>query len=218
MAEELGKIEKPAADDYKKGRKLHFVPLIYGAQESPAEYVKKFDQYWKQVEDQIGDLELKLGSASRIYHELIPSGGEEGLKILKDLNGKSYEAVQSRVKKGAQLEATEDAELLTEFMDWSRCLAMGLQNPKVFNTVYEAYTKAGKKRNEFISKHIDETLKTDEIGILFMKEGHQVQFPSEIEVFYVAPPMLDEINRWLRDRAAKPTQEREDKTVKKESK
>ncbi|MDD5760349.1 MAG: hypothetical protein PHI06_14875 [Desulfobulbaceae bacterium] len=218
MAEELGKIEKPAAADYKKGRKLYFVPLIYGAQESPAEYVKKFDQYWKQVEDQIGDLELKLGKVSRIYHELIPSGGEEGLKALKDLNEKSHEAVQSRVKKGAQLEATEDAELLTEFMDWSRCLAMGLQNPKVFNTVYEAYTDAGKKRNEFISKHIDETLKTDEIGILFMKEGHQVQFPPEIEVFYVAPPMLDEINRWLRDREAQLTQERKNKAAKKESK
>lgn len=207
MAEELGKIEKPAAADYKKGRKLYFVPLIYGAQESPAEYVKKFDQYWKQVEDQIGDLELKLGSASRIYHELIPSGGKEGLKALKDLNEKSHEAVQSRVKKEAQLEATEDAELLTEFMDWSRCLAMGLQNPKVFNTVYEAYTEAGKKRNEFISKHIDETLKMDEIGILFMKEGHQVQFPSEIEVFYVAPPSLDEIKRWLRDSESQRRQE-----------
>jgi len=215
MAEELGKIEKPAVADYKKGRKLYFVPLIYGAQESPAEYVKKFDQYWKQVEDQIGDLELKLGKTSKIYHELIPSGGEEGLKALKDLNEKSHEAVQSRVKKGAQLEATEDAELLTEFMDWSRCLAMGLQNPKVFNTVYEAYTEASKKRNEFISKHIDETLKADEIGILFMKEGHQVQFPPEIEVFNVAPPMLDEINRWLRDREAQLTQERKNKAEKK---
>ena len=218
MTEELGKIEKPVAADYKKGRKLYFVPLIYGAQESPAEYVKKVDQYWKQVEDQIGDLELKLGKVSRIYHELIPSGGEEGLKALKDLNEKSHEAVQNRVKKGAQLEATEDAELLTEFMDWSRCLAVGLQNPKVFNTVYEAYTGAGKKRNEFISKHIDETLKTDEIGILFMKEGHQVQFPPEIEVFYVAPPMLDEINRWLRDREAQLTQDHKNKAAKRESK
>jgi hypothetical protein len=215
MAEKLGKIEKPAAADYKKGRKLYFVPLLYEAKESPAEYVEKLDKYWKQVEDQIGDLELKLGKARKIYHELIPSSGEEGLKALKDLNEKSHEAVQSWVKKGAQLEATEDAELLTEFMDWSRCLAIGLQNPKVFNTVYESYTEAGKKRNEFISKNIDETLKTDEIGILFMKEGHHLQFPPEIELFYVAPPALDEINRWLRDRAAKPPQEREDKTAKK---
>ena len=29
---------------------------------------------------------------------------------------------------------------------------------------------------------------------------HQVQFPPDIEVFYVAPPALDEIKRWFRTR------------------
>ena len=31
-----------------------------------------------------------------------------------------------------------------------------------------------------------------------MREGHQVQFPADIEVFYVSPPGLDDIKRWLR--------------------
>jgi len=44
MAEELGKIEKPTAADYRKGRKLYFVPLIYGSKESPADYLEKFDK------------------------------------------------------------------------------------------------------------------------------------------------------------------------------
>lgn len=200
MSEELGKIEKPAAEGFKKGRKLFFVPLIYAGKESPADYVEKLEKYWIQVEEQISDLELKLGRASRLYHELIPSGGEEGLKALKGLNEKSYQIATGKVEKGAQLEATEDADLLTEFMDWSRCLSIGLQNKKVVAKVYEAYTEANKKRNEFIPKHIDETLKPDEIGILFLREGHQIQFPSGVEIFYIAPPMLNEINRWLRDR------------------
>jgi hypothetical protein len=33
-----------------------------------------------------------------------------------------------------------------------------------------------------------------------MREGHQVQFPSDIQVFYVAPPSLDEIKRWLKEK------------------
>ena len=107
--------------------------------------------------------------------------------------------IESRVNKGSKLEATEDAELLTEFMDWSKCLAIGLQNQNVLGKVYENYTEAGKKRNEFIAKHIDETLKAEETGILFMREGHQISFPPEIEVFYIAPPALDEINKWLRE-------------------
>ena len=215
MAEELGKIEKPSTADYKKGRKLYFIPLIYGSKESPTGYLGKFDKYWKQAEDQVCDLELKLGTVSRIYHELIPTSGEEGLKVLKDLNEKSHQMVHSRVQKGSQLEATEDAKLLTEFMDWSRCLAVGLQNQKVLTKVYEAYTEVGKKRNEFIAKHIDDTLKGEEIGIMFMREGHQVQFPSDVEVFYVAPPALDEINRWLRDSQIQPPKKHKGKATKK---
>ncbi len=203
MAEEIGKMEKPLAEDFKKGRKLYFVPLIFCGEESPAEYQKKFDEYWNQVETQMENLELKLGKIDKIYHELVPKGSEEGIKNIKELNDKSYQIAKNRLDKGAQIEATEESELLTESMDWSRCLATGLQNPNVFARVYEFFKEASKKRNEYIARQIDETLKVDETGILFMREGHQVQFPSDIQVFYVAPPTLDEIKRWLRDYEAK---------------
>jgi hypothetical protein len=207
MAKELGKIEKPSAEEFKRGRKLYFVPLIYGGEESPPEYLEKFNKYWDQVENQVSDLELKLGPVNKIYHELIPVGGNGGIEATKELNDKSYQIAKNRLGKGAQLEATEEAELLTEFMDWSRCLAIGLQNQKVFTKIYESYTEVSKKRNEHIARQIDETLKADEIGLLLMREGHQVQFPSDIQVFYVAPPALDEIKRWLRDYEAKLSEE-----------
>jgi len=203
MSEELGKIEKPPAEEFKRGRKLYFVPLIYCGRESPAEYVQKFSKCWNQVENQMSDLELKLGKVDKIYHELIPVGGDDGLKAIKELNDKSYQIVRNRLDKGAQLEATEQGKLLTEFMDWSKCLATGLQNQKVFDKIYEFYTEASKRRNEHIARQIDETLKANEIGVLFMRAVHQVQFPSDIQIFYVAPPALDEIERWLRPREVK---------------
>jgi hypothetical protein len=192
MTGELGKIEKPAAEEFRRGRRLFFVPLVYCVRESPAEYLKRFNRYWSQVEDQVSDLELKLGRVSKIYHELIPVSGEDGIKAIKELNDKSYQIIKKRVDNGAQLEAAEESELLTEFMDWSKCLAAGLQNEKVFTRVYESYVEADKKRNEYISKHIDETLKENEIGVLFMRERHQVQFPTDIQVIYVSPPALME--------------------------
>ena len=146
---------------------------------------------------------MKLGKVSRIYHELIPASGKDGSEAIKELNDKSHQIIQSCLEKGAQLEAVEESDLLTEFMDWSRCLIVGLQNQKVLTKVYESYTEASKKRNEYIAGKIDETLKEDEIGILLMRENHQVQFPSDIQVFYVAPPALDEIKRWLRERESK---------------
>ena len=203
MSEELGKIEKPEVTEFKRGRKLYFIPLIHCGKESPEEYLEKFNRYWNQVENQMNALELKLGKVAKVYHELVPASGEDGAKVVKELNDKSYQVVKNRLEKGAQLEATEESGLLTELMDWSRCLAAGLQNQKVFTQIYEYYTEVSEKRNEYISRQIDETLKEDEIGVLFMREGHKVQFPQDIQVFYVAPPALDEIGRWLRDREAK---------------
>jgi hypothetical protein len=200
MSAELGKIEKPQVTDFKKGRRLYLVPLIYKGQSASQDFLEKFDKYWRQVEEHLNELEMKLGPAQKIYHELIPVAGEEGLEMLKGLNDKSYQVSEKRVKTGSQIESLEDDEILAEYMDWSRCLTIGLQSQKAVETIYHAYIDTGKKRNEFIARRIDETLKEDETGILFMGEGHQVQFPATVEVFYVSPPALDEINRWLRDR------------------
>ncbi|OGO03233.1 MAG: hypothetical protein A2Y59_04985 [Chloroflexi bacterium RBG_13_52_14] len=143
---------------------------------------------------------LKLATVKKVYHELVPSGGDEGSKIIEELNSTSYEVVKSRVERGAQLEGLENTDLLTESMDWTRCLAVGLQNEKVFNQVYELYSQSQNRRNEHIAKRIDETLKQDEWGVLLMREGNHVQFPPDIEVFYVSPPGLDDIKRWIRNK------------------
>lgn len=198
MSQELGKIEKPSVEEYRAARKLFFVPLLFTPREIQGELFEKVFRYWDQVEVQLTSLELKLGIAKKVYHELVPVGGEEGGKIIEELNSTSYGIIKARLDKGAELEALEDADLLTESMDWTRCLAVGLQNAKVFDKVYQSYIEAQKKRNEHIAKMIDDTLKESEVGILLMREGHQVQFPADIEVFYVSPPGLDEIKRWLR--------------------
>ena len=39
----------------------------------------------------------------------------------------------------------------------------------------------------------------DETGLLLINERHQVQFPADIEVIYIAPPALDEFRRWLQN-------------------
>jgi hypothetical protein len=208
MTGELGKIDKPPVEGFKQGRKLFFVPLIFGSPEPLEGYVDKYNRYWEQVEKQLADLVTKLGEVKRIFHELIAEPGEAGNKVAGELNEKSHKIVQSCLEKKAQMEALEDSDMLMEFMDWNRCLLIGLQNPKVVSKVYEAYLEAAKKRNEYIARKINETLKTDEIGLLFMRENHQVQFPPDIQVFYVAPPALDEIKRWLREREQQTAEEK----------
>jgi hypothetical protein len=201
MSQELGKIEKPDSADFKKGRKLFLVPLIYTSKEAPEEYKDKYELYWQQVAEQVLNLESKIGLVKRIYHESISMDGEEGLSIIEKLNAKSYHITRQKCDNDAELQALEDKELAEECIDWQRCLYIGLISEKAAKKITDYYRDATRKRYEYISKRIDKTLKKDETAILFIQEGHAVQFPKDVEVFSVAPPALDEIHRWLRDNA-----------------
>jgi hypothetical protein len=199
MPEELGKIEKLPVENYRKGRKLFFVPLIFADQELPLEFTIKHNYYWEQVDSQITGLEEKLGNVKHIFHELVAEGGEEGLKNLQKINESGLQVIRKRVEAGSIFESLEDHEILAELTDWSRCLAMGLQSQKAYMAVFKSYEEVNNRRNEQIAKKIDEAIKEDESAVLIMSEGHRVHFPADIQVFYIAPPALDEIKRWLRD-------------------
>jgi hypothetical protein len=204
MSEELGKIEKPNAADFKLGRKLYFVPLVFTSHELTREYNAINERYWEQVEAQLAGLESKLGHTAHIFHELVPESGDDGLKTLKQLKVNSLKIVESRLAKGTALASAEDEEILAELMDWSRCLALGLQSQTVYSAIYKSYIEASKKRNESITQKIDQTIKENQSAILIMGESHQVIFPPDIQIFYISPPALDELKRWLRDYEARP--------------
>ena len=208
MAEQLGKIEKPAAEHFTSKRKLYLVPLIFSGEEAPAEYVEKFNLYWEQVSQQVANLESKIGKVRHVYHESIALAGENGLKVLEKLNPPGCQIVGDKCQSGAVLEATEDKELTEEGMDWERFLLIGFISPKVARMVSQFYLEVSRKRYEHIAQRIDGTLKANEVGVLFIREGHMVQFPQDIEVFTVAPPVLDEIHRWQRDRPATKSKEK----------
>jgi len=202
MAEQLGKMEKPEAERFTGKRKLYLIPLIFAGEKAPPEYLAKFKLYWEQVSEQVVNLESKIGKVSHVYHESITVAGEDGLKAIEKLNPSSGRIAKEKCQSGAVLEATEDKELAGESLDWERFLLMGFISQKVAKTVSEFYVEALRKRYGHVARGIDETLKANEVGILFIQEGHLMQFPQDIEVFSVAPPALDEIHRWQRERLA----------------
>ena len=208
MAEELGKIEKLDIQQFGL-RKLYVVPLIYSGSDAPPDYKEKLEKYWREVNEQIANQEVKVGKIKRIYHESMAVGGAEGLKIIAEINPLSHLIAKDKFENGAVFEATEQTELADVCMDWERCLLMGLYSRKALETVAEAYEKCSAKRFEYIGRRINETLQKGEAAMLFIREGHMVQFAKDIEVFSVAPPALDDIHRWLRDRS-KQTEEKSD--------
>jgi hypothetical protein len=201
MPEQLGKIERLEAERFKQGKKLYLVPLVYSTEEAPDEYKEKCSRYWQQVAEQLTNLASKIGRVNRIYHESIFQSGEDGMKAMKKLNPSSYQIAKTQCDNGAIFETVEEEELFGEVMDWQRCLMLGFMSDKVASKVSEFYIDAAKKRNEFIANKISGTLTDNEAGLLFIREEHSVQFPSDIEVFSIFPPALDEIHRWYRDQA-----------------
>jgi len=199
MAEQLGKIEKPETEQFKNKRKLYVVPLIFCNDQAPPEYREKYEIYWAQVNQHLSKLEEKIGKPEHIYHESISLSGEEGLKVMAKLNPSSHAIASEKHRDGAILEATEDKELAAESADWERFILIGFFSKRVADLATELYVEATHKRYEHISKQIDATLKPEEVGLLFIREGHYVQFPPDIEVFSVSPPALDEIHRWQRE-------------------
>ncbi len=203
MKKKLGKIDKPRAEHFKEAKKLYLVPLVYCIEDAPDEYKEKSSRYWEQVAEQLINLETKIGRVNRVYHESISLSGEDGLKFVEKLNSSSYQIAKSKCANGAVFEAVEENDVLQEAMDWERCLLIGFVSDKVASKISEFYVEASRKRYEFIAKRLDETLKSNEAGLLFIGEGHRLQFPEDVEVFSVFPPALDEIHRWLRDQTTR---------------
>lgn len=201
MAEQLGKVEKPPAERFRLGKKLYLVPLVYLNEDAPPEYRERCERYWQQVEGQLGNLETKIGKVDWVYHESVYESGEAGVKVVEKINPASYRVVRSKCDAGAVLEAIEGKDLVEEAVDWERCILLGFVSERVASKVLELYSEASKKRYEFMAKRISETLQGNEAGLLLIREGHKLQFPSDVEVFSVFPPALDEIHRWVRDRA-----------------
>jgi len=201
MSETLGKMDKPEAAQFKNGRKLFFVPLVFTPLEREESLSEMTAKYWGEVERHLANLESRLSDIKKIYHELLP--GEEGIERLAELSIGSHRIVEGLIGRGAVLTEVEDSDILGEYMEWGRCLSLDLRSPVVFAKVFEAYQEAQRKRNEHIARRIDETLQADESAVLFMREGYHVQFPADIQVFYVAPPSLDVIQRTLRERQEK---------------
>jgi hypothetical protein len=196
MTEATEEAEKPQPGH--SGRKLYLVPFVFALQDGPSGYAEKLEAYWREVRSHIYNLEARFGKISKVYHESVTLGGEEGLKLVEQLNEKAHRMLRRKCQQGAEFVALEDRDLFEETMDWRRCLAVVLSGP-VRRKVSDFYREAIRERYELMAKRIDETLNDGEAGILIIGKDHAVQFPSDIRVFYVSPPALDELYHLLRN-------------------
>ena len=198
MSQELSRIERPSAAQYQGKRKLLLAPLIFGVPAEATEGVEILQRYWEQMQSQISSLERSLGPLRRIYHESLVLGSQEGLQQLGLADQRSHGFVAARVESGAAYwKPPKTPNRSLESLDLQRCMMLPLASPSVVTRLQEWFAEATRKRYAGIGQQIDTTLQPDELGLLMISERHQVQFPPDIEVFYIAPPALDDFHRWV---------------------
>ena len=223
MTTPITQMPKPEAGQYKNKRKLFLVPNFILPSDIPEDGKVLLQQYWAQIDEHIRNLEKSLGNVKHIYHERIYVEGNEGIQTLKEINPNAAPMIEDMCQRGAKLEATESMDLTQEIIDWSyffnsftqlkflcenskplqqeflKPLSEVLSNQKIMTTAIESSQNTNSARFDHILSTIENTLKSEEPGILVIGEDHRIQFPSEIQIFYLAPPSLDKLNRWISD-------------------
>ncbi len=199
-------IPKPETSLYEEDRKLFLVPTFPLGPDAPTEGRKLVERYWSEVRDHVQKLERSFGSVTRVYHESVFEAGDEGLGIIESLNPQGYSFIQAMCRSTATLESTEDRAAVEESSDWRRVISMGLVSDAVYDKAFEGLQESSKRRNDHIARSIDGSLEENDVGVLFIREDHRVTFPTDIQVFYVAPPSLDAIKRWITDQVRSMTE------------
>ena len=204
MAQELGQIEKPKVAVFLEARKLFCLPLIPSMkmEEGSDDLRNSIDLFWREAGKQIVDLE-RAGRVSYVFYDSVTKDGEAGLEMVKQISEQSYSIVKEKLGQGAKLVIIEDEEVLDEFVDWSICYSVVRKSQKVLNKILEFYKDASKRRFEGNAKTIDDTLKNGEAALLVMTDENRMQIqsylPSDIEVFLIHPPALNDFQRCFRD-------------------
>lgn len=185
-------------------KNLICVPLI--GDEVPQDLANK---YWGQIGEQVETLERIFGKISNLYHEANDSPDDEGLRHLQALNQKGFQFIRKIVEIGGKVEALEDRQIFLQIIDCQVFLSLRFLSKEISQKVatiteeiLEIYEKAVESRRRHIVERISQTLKEGQTGLLMINDDErmQLQFPSEINVILVRPPVLSDIEKWEREK------------------
>ena len=197
MAEKLTQIPKPKAASFKAGRKIYLVASMFGFQGVPNELEVKLQSYWSDVRSQIENLEQTLTQVTHVFHEGIFESGQTGLAAIITINPYAHTFINTLCKSTATLESLEDRSLVQEEYDWRMCSSAGVTSEKVYSLIINNLEDTTNKRWAHASKTIDELIPKDDAALLIVNQNHKIQFPEDMQVFYISPPSFDAVKRWV---------------------
>ncbi len=145
------------------------------------------DKYWTEIETKIGQLNLTLDKV-RIFQDGLPVFGKKAEIVteLAEKGSRNHRLILSLMKKGACIVGTESGELLLEEYEFEKRKLESFNPSKNQPSDKAMSVDLIKRRDEFIARRINETLRGGETGILFLGLLHSVEpfLDKDIEVIY----------------------------------
>ncbi|MBU0646769.1 hypothetical protein KJ611_04875 [Patescibacteria group bacterium] len=142
------------------------------------EHKKTVNGFWDVLSHYFDSQEV---SGAKIYQDGMVAEGEVGEKIVEEgvkQGSKNYELVSKLISRGAILVKTEDFNLVKGELDRLRRITQSKNlTGKLLSFIKYKLTKDRllNKRDKFIAKRIDETLRHSETGILFIGAYHNIK-------------------------------------------
>ncbi|MFH1504064.1 MAG: hypothetical protein ABIH08_01560, partial [Candidatus Omnitrophota bacterium] len=151
------------------------------------EHQKTVEGFWQAILDYFDTQDV---SGVKIYQDGMVAEDEIGEKIVEEgvkQGSKNYELISNLLKRGAVLIKTEDFQLLKRERDYLVAITQAksvIQKLAAFIKYKFAKRSLLKKRDEFIVKTMDATLRHSEKAILFIGASHNVKekLPNSFQV------------------------------------
>jgi hypothetical protein len=141
----------------------------------PDDFKQKTSEFWSYINERL----LKLsGNVKKIYRDGIFKDDAEALSQLCSMDNENYLTVKGLVEKGAHFVATEDPILVGESESW----ATMLKNQQSNIVIRELFQKNLEERIGYISDRIEQTLKSNEVGVLFLEPNLRVELSKDIKI------------------------------------
>jgi hypothetical protein len=161
------------------------------------EYLALLDGFWQTVRAELEGLALDYQRVD-LYQDGLPVCGKE-LELVKKAaaaGSENHQLLLDLVARGANLMGTEDPKLLLdEYRDMETALK---DRPRAACAPEQSsgnsqYRQRLSKRDAYIGRRIDESLRPGRTGILFLGMMHNVEpfLPADILVTRLVPPGLE---------------------------
>ena len=151
------------------------------ADTSLADQEKSVKEMWDGIHEKIQNMNISC-STIRIYQDAMPVCGREKeiAEKLAQKSSRNHQLIMDLLKNGANLEGTEDPDLLVEEYDnLSQLIGKAAVSIESYRDSLNEYKEKGarlmKKRDAFIAERIKITLKEGETPLVFMGVRHELE-------------------------------------------